>query len=185
MLVALGATAAAIALYVTPLARRAINDLSLPLAHASIIRQQAAAKHLGPALIAAVIYAESKFDPRPSSAGAEGLMQLLPGTAEYLAQRSGGTSFQVSDLATPQVNIAYGSYYLRELLDHYHGAVPLALAAYNAGQTNVDRWVAEARAHGHSLTITQIPFAETRLYVEKVLQARKEYRRVYASQLGY
>ncbi len=159
-----------------PLARKAINDLGLPLTNASIIRQQAAQKHLDPALIAAVIYAETKFDPRPSSAGAQGLMQLMPQTAEFLARRSGGVTFHVSDLGTPQVNIAYGSYYLRYLINHYGGNKMLAVAAYNAGLANVDRWVAAAHAHGHALAIGDIPFSETRLYVERVLTAQKEYR---------
>lgn len=168
-----------------PLFQKAINDLTLPLSHEDIIRQQAADKHLDPALIAAVIYAESKFDPRKSSAGAEGLMQLLPQTAEYLAQQSGGTTFSPADLATPQVNISYGSYYLRYLIDHYGGQVMPALAAYNAGMTNVDRWVAEARADGHPFVATDIPFPETRAYVEKVLRAQHDYRHTYAKRLGY
>jgi soluble lytic murein transglycosylase len=183
--VIVGMLAVALAVVMTPFARRAINDLTLPLAHADIIRQEAAAKQLDPALVAAVIYAESKFEPRTSSAGAQGLMQLMPQTAEFLARRSGGTAFRVSDLATPRVNIAYGTYYLRYLIDHYNGNVALALAAYNAGDSNVDRWMARARAAGYSLTIEQIPYAETRLYVERVLQAQQEYRRVYSRQLGY
>lgn len=187
LLWALGVATLAIVLAVvlTPFARRAINDLTLPLSYAGTIQQQAAAKHLDPALVAAVIYAESKFDPRTSPAGAEGLMQLMPQTAEFLARRSGGISFHVSDLGKPRVNIAYGTYLLRYLIDHYGGNVRLALAAYNAGITNVDRWVAQARARGHPLTTEQIPYAETRLYVEKVLDAQKEYRRTYAKQLGY
>jgi soluble lytic murein transglycosylase len=186
-LVLLGAAAvAAIVVSLTlPIARKAINELSLPLTNAAVIRQQAAQKHLDPALVAAVIYAETKFDPRPSSAGAQGLMQLMPQTAEFLAHRSGGVNFHVSDLATPRVNIAYGSYYLRYLIDHYGGNVPLGLAAYNAGEANVDAWVARAHARGHHLTIGQIPFAETRLYVEKVLSAQRAYRRAYPRQLGY
>src|SRR5438270_4479769 len=101
-----------------PLFRKAVTDLGgLPLAYSDVIREQAAAKHIDPALIAAVIYAETKFDPRQSSAGAEGLMQILPQTAEFLARRSGAITFRVSDLATPEVNIAYGTYYLRYLLD--------------------------------------------------------------------
>src|SRR5471030_2348767 len=98
----------------------AVNDFGLPLSHSDIIRQQAAEKHLDPALIAAVIYAETKFDARTSPAGTLGLMQMLPSTAEYLARQSGGTTFTTADLAEPAVNIAYGSYYLRYLLDHYH-----------------------------------------------------------------
>jgi soluble lytic murein transglycosylase len=170
---------------VAPLFQKAIQELSLPLADQNIIRQQAAEKHLDPALIAGVIYAESKFDPRTSRAGAEGLMQILPQTAAYLARRSGGTSFSASDLSAPQVNIAYGSYYLRYLIDHYGGEVMPALAAYNAGITNVDRWLAEGRADGHGFTIADIPFPETRAYVERVLRAQADYRRIYARQLGY
>ena len=126
----------------------AVRKLALPLSHAEVIRQQAAEKHINPALIAAVIYAESKFDPHPSPAGAEGLMQILPETAHFIAHLSGGTRFVASDLATPSINVAYGSYYLRYLLDHYRGDEMLALAAYNAGLANVDSWVAHAGAAG-------------------------------------
>jgi len=166
-----------------PLVRKAVNELSLPLAWSDVIRQQAAAKHLDPALIAGVIYAETKFDPRNSAAGAMGPMQLMPQTAAFLARRSGATTFTTSDLNTPQVNIAYGSYYLRYLLNEYHGNVTLALAAYNGGESNVDRWLAEARADGHPFTIGDIPFPETRAYVVRVLSAEREYRSKYAAQL--
>jgi soluble lytic murein transglycosylase len=185
LLLGAAAVSAIVVSLTLPIARKAINELSLPLTNGSVIRQQATQKHLDPALVAAVIYAETKFDPRPSSAGAQGLMQLMPQTAEFLARRSGGVNFHVSDLATPRVNIAYGSYYLRYLIDHYGGNVPLALAAYNAGEANVDAWVARAHAHGHPLATGQIPFAETRLYVEKVLSAQRAYRRAYPRQLGY
>ncbi len=168
-----------------PLAQRAVNDLGLPLSYAGIIRQQASDKHLDPALVAAVIYAETKFDPRTSSAGAEGPMQLMPQTALYLARRTGGISFRVADLNTPQVNIAYGCYYLRYLFNEFHGNRVAALAAYNGGDTNVHRWMAQAQAAGHSFGISDIPFPETRDYVQRVLQARSEYRHTYASQLGY
>jgi peptidoglycan lytic transglycosylase len=162
----------------------AVTELALPLSHASVIREQAAAKHLDPALIAAVIYAETKFEPRTSSAGAEGLMQIEPATAEFLAKLSGGYRFTTSDLGTPSVNVAYGSYYLRYLLEHYAGNEMLAVAAYNAGLANVDRWVARARAQGKELTVGEIPFSETRAYVQRVLEAQKEYRATYSTQLG-
>src|SRR5437868_6223821 len=142
-----GLSALAITLAV-PLFRKAVNEFTLPLSYSDVIREQAAEKHLDPALIAAVIYAETKFIPRTSSAGAQGLMQILPGTAEFLARRSGATTFTVSDLATPSVNIAYGSYYLRYLLDRYNGQEVPALAAYNGGETNVDAWLARARRRG-------------------------------------
>jgi soluble lytic murein transglycosylase len=88
-----------------------VSRVGLPLTNAEVIREQADAKHLDPALIAAVIYAESKFEPRPSPTGAQGLMQIEPSTAYYLARLSGGVRFSSSDLATPSVNVAYGSYY--------------------------------------------------------------------------
>ena len=166
-----------------PLVQKAVNDLSLPLNYTDSIRQQAAEKHLDPALIAGVIYAETKFQPRDSAAGAMGPMQLMPETAQFLARRSGATTFRTADLDTPGVNIAYGSYYLRYLLDEYHGNLTLALAAYNGGESNVDRWVAAARAHGQTLTVADIPFPETRAYVARVLHAQQEYRHKYASQL--
>ena len=112
-------------------------------------------------------------------------MQLMPETADYIAQKSGGTAFEQGDLATPQVNISYGSWYLRYLLDKYDGREVLALAAYNAGEGEVDEWVAEAGARGETFRAAQhIPFPETRHYVQKVLDARKDYRGTYASELG-
>lgn len=173
-----------VAIVVGPGLDHTVRRLALPLSHEQIIREQAAAKHIDPALIAAVIYAETKFDPRTSAAGAEGLMQILPSTARFLAHMSGGVSFTTSDLGTPAINVAYGSYYLRYLLDHYGDEEMLTLAAYNAGLANVDRWVARANAEGRRLTIDGIPFAETRAYVRRVLQAQREYRTLYAHQLG-
>ena len=173
----------AVALAIAPRADRAVQEaVLLPLRHDDIIRQQAADKDLDPALIAGVIFAESHFRDQTSHAGAKGLMQIMPDTADYIADKSGGIAFEQGDLATPQVNIAYGSWYLRHLLDKYDGREVLALAAYNAGQGNVDSWL--ARADGDHLRPTDIPYAETRHYVAKVLAAREDYRREYASELG-
>ena len=161
-----------------------VRKIGLPLSNTGVIREQAAQKHLDPALIAAVIYAETKFDPRPSTAGAEGLMQILPDTAYFIAHLSGGVAFTASDLATPSVNVAYGSYYLRYLLDRYHGNEMLALAAYNGGLANVDSWVAQAGAAGRRMSAAEIPFAETRAYVQRVLAAQQAYRSAYPRELG-
>jgi peptidoglycan lytic transglycosylase len=169
---------------VVSMLQNAETNVALPLSDAGIIREQAAAKGLDPALIAAVIYAETKFDPRPSPAGAQGLMQILPATAYYLAHLSGGISFTASDLSEPSVNLAYGSYYLRYLLNHYDGNEMLAVAAYNGGLTNVDRWVARADTAGRQLTVEEIPFPETREYVHRVLSAQAAYRSTYSRQLG-
>lgn len=168
-----------------PLVNRAIQHFELPLQYASIIRQQAAEKHVDPALIAAVIYAETRFRPRTSPTGAEGLMQIEPPTARFLAHRSHGYTFRVADLGTPEVNISYGTYYLAYLLDIYRGSKVLALAAYNGGETNVDNWLNSAHAQHRRLTISDIPIAQTRAYVDEVLNKQRAYRAHYARQLGY
>jgi soluble lytic murein transglycosylase len=166
-------------------ADKAVREIKLPLRHEDIIRQQAADKHVDPALIAAVIYTESHFRDQTSRAGAKGLMQLMPSTADYIARKSGGTKFERADLATPQINISYGTWYLRYLLTKYHGNTILSLAAYNAGETVVDRWRRQASEHGERFTVADhIPFSETRDYVGRVLSARSQYRASYARELG-
>jgi soluble lytic murein transglycosylase len=162
-----------------------IRELTLPLRHDDIIRQQASDKHVDAALIAAVIYQESKFRDQTSHAGARGLMQITPATADFIAHRSGGVRFSQTDLATPQINISYGTYYLRYLIDHYSGNETLAVAAYNAGQTNVDRWVRSAGGPGSFDAGSDIPFPETRGYVHGVSTRRHDYRDHYADELGY
>jgi soluble lytic murein transglycosylase len=162
----------------------AVREITLPLKHDDIIRQQAADKGLDPALIAAVIYEESRFRDQTSDAGARGLMQITPETADFIARRSGGDRFVHEDLATPQINIAYGSYFLRYLIDHYGGNETLATAAYNAGQANVDGWVARAGGPEAFDSARHIPFPETRAYVENVSASRDSYREHYAEDLG-
>lgn len=156
----------------------------LPLSDVGVIREQASSKHLDPSLIAAVIYAETKFEPRTSSAGALGLMQIEPETAHFIAHSSGGVRFTTSDLQTPSVNIAYGSWYLRYLLERYAGEEMPAVAAYNAGFANVDEWVAKAREDGRRLALADIPFPETQAYVQRVMWAQAQYRSRYARELG-
>jgi soluble lytic murein transglycosylase len=162
----------------------AVREITLPLKHDDIIRQQAADKDLDPALIAAVIYEESRFRDQTSHAGARGLMQITPDTAAFIAKHSGGYRFEQTDLATPQINIAYGSYFLRYLLDHYDGNEGAALAAYNAGIGNVDKWVAEAGGVESFDIESHVPFPETRAYVENVLDTKGDYREHYADDLG-
>jgi soluble lytic murein transglycosylase len=146
-----------------------------PLSYDHIVVGHAKNYDLDPALVAAVIYRESKFhaDAR-SSSGAIGLMQLLPDTAKGIALHTGGSRFRVSDLYDPEINVRYGSFYLRRLLTKY-GDLRLALAAYNAGQANVDGWIAEGK---------DIEFPETREYVDAVLETRDIYADAYADELG-
>jgi soluble lytic murein transglycosylase len=174
LLLGVALMAGLIALVSWPRVHDAVQEIALPLRHEDIIRQQAAQKDLDPALIAAVIYAESRFrDGQRSHAGAEGLMQITPATAHDIARKSGGTEFVTGDLATPQVNISYGAWYLRYLMGRYAGNRTFALAAYNAGEGNVDRWIDRARRRNADLTVAAIPFSETRTYVQRVLEARE------------
>ena len=166
-------------------ADHAVKEITLPLRHDDIIRQQAAEKQVDASLIAAVIYTESRFRDQTSHAGAKGLMQLMPETADYIARKSGGTRFERADLATPQINIAYGTWYLRYLLDKYDGNTILTLAAYNGGEGKVDEWRQNAAARGEKFRVaSHVPFQETRDYVERVLKARADYRKNYSQELG-
>lgn len=158
---------------------RAIQELTLPLRHEDVIRQQSREKDVDAALIAAVIYSESKFSDRTSSAGARGLMQITPETANEIERHSGGTTFRLGDLSNPEINIRYGTFRLRELLDRYGGDAVAALAAYNAGPSNVDSW------GGSELSLDDIRFPETRAYVEEVLDKQQAYRDKYPQELGY
>jgi len=158
--------------------QRTLEEVTLPLQHEDIIRQQAAEKDVPADLIAAVIYAESKFRDQTSSAGARGLMQLTPATAQHIANVSHGINFKVDDLSNPDVNIRYGTFYLHYLIQKFGDNEIAALAAYNAGETNVVAW------GGSSLRLDDIAFPETRDYVENVLEKRDEYARHYHHELG-
>ena len=146
-----------------------------PLSYEQVVRGHARNYRLDPALLAAVIYQESKFkaDAR-SHSGAIGLMQLLPATAKGIALHTGGSRFRVNDLYNPEINVRYGAWYLRHLIEKY-GDEQTALAAYNAGQDNVDRWRLAGRG---------IEFSETRAYVDRIEELKRIYRRAYGAELG-
>jgi soluble lytic murein transglycosylase len=144
------------------------------LRYSEYIRVHAREHKLDPALMAAVIYQESKFRASvESSSGAIGLMQLTPATARGIAIRTGGNAFRTSDLYDPEINIRYGAWYLDNLFAKYHNE-RLVLAAYNAGQGNVDRWLAHKE---------RIQFPETRAYVARVEHLKQIYAEAWRSQL--
>jgi soluble lytic murein transglycosylase len=158
--------------------QNALEEVTLPLQHEDIIRQQAADKDVPADLIAAVIYNESRFRDQTSHAGARGLMQITPSTAKVIEGLSGGSTFKFDDLSNPDINIRYGTFYLHYLLEKFGDNEIAALAAYNAGETNVSAW------GGSSLSLDDIRFPETRGYVENVLEKRDEYARHYRHELG-
>jgi soluble lytic murein transglycosylase len=174
VLFALVAAVAGVALFTLYAQPDFVQRFRYPLRYEQIVRVHARNYDLDPALLAAVIYTESKFDARATSAaGAVGLMQLLPDTAQGIALRTGGKKFVVDDLYVPELNVRYGCWYLRNLLRRY-GDERTALAAYHAGQGNVDRW----RRQG-----VGIQFPETRSYVEKVERVKHVYATVYKHEL--
>jgi soluble lytic murein transglycosylase len=158
--------------------QRTLEEVTLPLQHEDIIRQQAAEKGVPADLIAAVIYSESRFRDQTSHAGARGLMQITPSTAKVIEKLSGGQTFKFDDLSDPDINIRYGTFYLHYLIEKYGENEIAALAAYNAGPHNVDAW------GGSSLSLDDIQFPETRSYVENVLEKRDEYAQHYRHELG-
>jgi peptidoglycan lytic transglycosylase len=146
-----------------------------PLEYEQVVHAYATERRLDPTLVAAVIYAESRFDPNvQSSAGAVGLMQLLPETGEFVARSTGGTDFVEADLRDPDLNVRYGTWLLDYLRKRYDGDLEASLAAYHAGPTNVDAW-----RHGDG-----IMFPETRAYVDEVLRVKRIYGRAYGPDLG-
>lgn len=175
ILVVLVAAVAAAAFAVLRADPEFVQRIRYPLRYEQIVTAHARNYDLDPALLAAIIYTESKFDANArSGAGAVGLMQLLPDTAKGIALRTGGAKFVVADLTVPELNVRYGSWYLRHLLDRY-GDERTALAAYHAGQGNVDEW----RRRG-----VDVQFPETRSYVAKVERVKQVYAKAYADELG-
>jgi soluble lytic murein transglycosylase len=166
-----------------------------PLDHQELIVSNAGRYNLDPAMVAAVVFQESSFDSRrTSAAGATGLMQILPSTASWIEVQeqpyppaTGLTPSQPitqEQLADPEINIALGCWYLRYLIDRY-GSVEAALAAYNGGAENVDGWIAEARAVGRDFNpVLDIPYRETRDYVVRVIETSEIYHRAYGAELG-
>lgn len=173
--VAVVAAGTAVVLGETPVDRPAFIDrLEYPLDYGNLVRAHAARNRLDAALVAAVIYEESRFRPHARSrVGAMGLMQIQPATAETIARRTGGTAFRISDLYDPDVNIRYGAWYLRKLIDKY-GSERLALAAYNAGESRVDGWLRDGKG---------IAAPDVRDYVNGVERTKEVYRHAYGGDL--
>jgi soluble lytic murein transglycosylase len=153
-----------------------VRRVMYPLGYEEAIRSAAAANGVEPTLVAAVIRTESGFDPEvESSRGAYGLMQIRPETARFISDRGG----LGGDYRDPKTNIRMGTWYLGYLQGRYDGHERLTLAAYNSGEGQVDAWISEG-----GFDIEQdIPFAETRNYVESVLGARDTYMELYGRNL--
>lgn len=147
------------------------NYLSRPAPEIRMIITEYAHKYrVQKHLVEAVMHAESKFDQKAvSHVGAVGMMQLMPKTAEWIAQEG---ELQYTDLKEPRQNIMLGTWYIDYLLKKYHNNEVLALAAYNAGRGNVDEWITEYGWKDDFTNIKEIPFPETREFVKLVVETR-------------
>lgn len=151
-----------------------------PLEYSGLLQQKAAEEDLDPALVAALVCQESTFNPGAvSSAGARGLMQVLPKTGRTLA-RALKVAYRTQSLYDPAVSLDFGTRYLRDLLDRYDGRLERALAAYNAGPHRVDAWTRDKPEMPAEEFIESIPFTETRTYVMAILGSQEQYRRIYS-----
>lgn len=154
--------------------------LFYPLPYQEVVLSYAQRYDLDPWLVFAVIRTESRFQhDAESEVGAKGLMQIMPSTGAWIAQRMEREGFEPDDLGDAETNIAYGCWYLNYLLDEYEGAVCPALAAYNAGSGRVGGWLAEGVWDGEADTLARIPYKETREYVRKVLHNYDAYKAIY------
>ncbi len=157
----------------------ALGRLVYPLPFARLIRQQALAWNVDPLLLAAVIRQESRFEvTATSSAGAQGLMQIMPATAEWIAGQQGRRNFKPQQAYWPYINVEFGAYYLSWALKQFDGSLAAALAGYNGGPGNARRWRALAEGDD-DLMVALIDYGETRLYVQQVLSQFEAYRRLY------
>jgi soluble lytic murein transglycosylase len=163
----------------------AASRLLFPLHYWPLLDEYGQQNNVDPLLLAAIIRAESKFYPQAESeAGAKGLMQIIPETGEWVASEIGLTAFSSDKLFDPAINIRIGAWYLRDLYEEFDRDITLALAAYNCGRGNLKRWLQSRTPH--SLTsVNDLPYAETRSYVQKVLRNYYWYRRIYGQKKGY
>lgn len=168
-----------VALAVLPFVLRApdtVKRVTHPLRYEDLIRSESLKYGLDPSFVAGVVYTESRFKPDVQShRGAYGLMQLLPQTANFISKRNGIQG----DYRDPKTNLKIGIWYLNYLDERYLGDERLMLAAYNSGEGQVDEWASDK-----SFDVGKdIPFQETRDYVNNVLEAQKTYEELYGRDL--
>lgn len=155
-----------------------IQRLYYPVLFADTILAEAEAQNVDPAMIAAIIRQESLFEKSAESVvGARGLMQVMPGTGEYVAERSGFENFDVDQLWLPYISIKMGAWYINQQLGIFEGNQFAALAAYNAGPGNVLNWI--ETSDDLDIFVESIPFRESRLYIRRIYVNLEAYRRIY------
>ena len=153
-----------------------------PMEYVAEIRAAARENDLTPGYVAAVILAESSYRPEAvSSADAQGLMQLLPSTAQWIAGKL-GEEYVEGCLFDPETNLRYGCWYLGFLMDRYGGDMTCASSAYHQGQGTVDKWLRDPSISEDGLTLTSIPSDATKTYVQRILKYYEKYEKRYAEE---
>lgn len=166
-----------------------------PIGYQSAIQKAAAMSDVDPLLVASVIHVESKYHTEDvSHAGAIGLMQLMPDTAQWIVTQiqSSGKSVDgessanaKQNLAVPSVNIRLGSWYIRYLINRFHGNEVAAIAAYNGGPKRVQEWLSNGTWNGQLRTFNDIPVGETRHFVDRVFYNYDLYKRIYGHDVNW
>lgn len=169
-----------IVLYILSLQIPNLLKAIYPIKYENIINKYAEVYGLDPYLIAAVIKVESGYDRfAKSSKEALGLMQIKLSTGKWIGEKIGYRDLDEEMLYDPEVNIMMGCWYLNYLIEYYNGDMQLALAAYNGGQGNVSKWLKDENYSDDGITLKNIPFNETRSYVEKISKTYNIYKRIY------
>lgn len=151
-----------------------------PAGYMDYIRTYSAMYQVDPYLVLSVIKAESNFNENAvSQKNAAGLMQVIEPTADWLAKRMGLTDFSYENIKDPKLNIQIGCYYISYLLDLYDGNTATALAAYNAGEGTVNKWLKNSEYSKDGKNLSFVPYPETRHYITKVTNNQKMYQTLY------
>lgn len=161
-----------------------IWQLAFARGYYRLVENYASQYGLNPNLIYSVIQEESRFRPEAKSRmNALGLMQIIPPTGKVIAESIGFYPFDQKHLYDPDINIGFGSYYLRSLIQQFQGNIPLALAGYNGGPHNITKWLSNSDWEELDQFVEDIPFRETRNYVKKVLSNYAVYNRIYGGKM--
>ncbi len=164
------------------LSSKALWRVFYPLPYKNLIFAEAERNKIDPYLVAAIIRTESNFiSEAESRRGARGIMQIMPETGIWAAEQMNLEGFHPDDLYETETNIKIGCWYLHNLDQEFNGNKILVVAAYNGGRGNVREWLAGEKWSGEHLMVDQIPFAETRKFVQKVLKNYRWYRYLYGS----
>ncbi|KRQ88128.1 Soluble lytic murein transglycosylase precursor [Caloramator mitchellensis] len=156
---------------------KTIFKFCYPIKYDVYVIKYASRYDMDPLLIFSIIKAESNFNPNAiSSKGAMGLMQITPQTGEYISYLLKTSKFSNEELLNPETNIKFGIYYLSKLNKDFGGNLDTTLAAYNAGEGNVRKWLKEKQ---YILKSEELPFLETRIYIRKVKSYYTKYKWLY------